>query len=210
MEIRQQYLQRYLHDIAIDQLMDDYEAKGYLVTRAEKVGEYQADLVARKGDEVVVVEVKAGKMTPKKREELTAIGDYVRTKENYKFLVVVAIPPKRKKITVPNIESLLLDYFKEHIPNDLQKLYAQINITSVTSVNLNEVTVNETGDIVVNGNALIEVELRYANSLIEPFDFDGIASVEVFPCSFDAVLTYTSDKQLAVEQMKSVSVDTSD
>ncbi|WP_338876517.1 hypothetical protein WBJ53_12795 [Spirosoma sp. SC4-14] len=50
MEIKQQYLQNYLHDIAIDQLMDDYRAKGYQVVREEKVGDYRADLVAKKSD----------------------------------------------------------------------------------------------------------------------------------------------------------------
>ncbi|MBO0952182.1 hypothetical protein [Fibrella forsythiae] len=44
-----------MHDIAVEQLMADYQAKGYQVAKEEKIGNYRADLVARKTDEVVVL-----------------------------------------------------------------------------------------------------------------------------------------------------------
>lgn len=38
------------------QLMADYLSKGYQVSLRDKIGNYHPDLVARKGDEVVVSE----------------------------------------------------------------------------------------------------------------------------------------------------------
>ena len=204
MEIRQQYLQRYLHDIAIDQLMADYQAKGYQVAKEEKVGNHQADLVAKKEGEVVVVEVKTGKMTPQKRKQVAEIGDYVRTQKNYKFLVVMATPPKPKKIDISNLDQLLLDYFIKNPPYEFRKIPAKIQIKAVTDVNLNEFTLTETGNISVTGNALIEADLQ-PNPPDDPTVF-----VEVFPCNFEVVLTYVSSKQLILSEMKGLAIDTSD
>ena len=52
MEIKKQYLQKYLHDIAVDQIAEEYQQKGYSITKEEQVGKkYRADLIARKNDE---------------------------------------------------------------------------------------------------------------------------------------------------------------
>lgn len=210
MEIKREYLQKYLHNIAIDQLMADYQSKGYQVSVQEKIGNYHPDLVARKGDEVVVVEIKAGKLTPDKRKQLSNIGDFVRTHQNYKFLVVLAIPPKPKKIDIPNLDQLLHSYLINNFPDDLNKLFADTQITSVTDVILDEVTLTVTGNIAVKGNAVIEVELRYADDLLEVSTDDSTVHVKVFPCSFDLLLTYTPDKQLIVSSAKELTIDTSD
>ena len=79
MDIRRQHLQPYLHGIAVNQLADDYKTKGYTVSREEAIGgRYRADLIARKNNEVIIVEVKTGRMTPEKRVQLVKLADYVR------------------------------------------------------------------------------------------------------------------------------------
>lgn len=179
MEIRPQYLQQYLHNIAIDQLSADYLAKGYKIAKDEKVGPFRADLVAKKGDEVVVVEVKAGKMTPQKRQQVAGIGEFVRTHKNYKFLVVVASPPKAKKIDIPNIGQLLLDYLSANHQIYLERqFHADVRIMSVNDIVLDEVTVSERGTIHVEGNGLLDIELRYGTFDELPTN-DSIAASDV-------------------------------
>lgn len=98
MEIKRKYLLNYLHQIAIDQLTDEYTSKNYIVSVNEKIGNYTTDLIARKGTEMIVIEVKTGKMSKEKREAMIGLGDSVRRLQNCKFLVVLAAPHKEKKL----------------------------------------------------------------------------------------------------------------
>ncbi|RYC69324.1 hypothetical protein [Spirosoma sordidisoli] len=210
MEIRPQYLQQYLHNIAVDQLSADYLAKGYEVAKEEKVGPFRADLVAKKGDEVIIVEVKAGKMTPQKRQQVAAIGDYVKEHKNYKFLVVVANPPKAKKIDIPNLDQLLVNYLRSNYQEDLgRQFHADVQITSVNNIVLDKVTVSERGNIHVEGNGILDIELRHGTFFELPTK-DSVAIGDVFPFSFTAILTYSEDKQLTVSSMLKLDFDTSE
>ncbi|AQG78868.1 hypothetical protein [Spirosoma montaniterrae] len=204
MEIRQQYLQRYLHDIAIDQLVADYQTKGYLVAKEEKIGNHKADLVARKGDEVIVVEVKTGRMTPKKREQIVALGDYVRSHDNYKFMVVVALPPKRKKIDVPNIDHLLFDYLvhRASMPDELNRLSSNTRITGVEEATIDELTVSEENSIMAKGSGVVEVELQHGSGN------DKTTITDAFPLTFDVVLKYNEHQELFLANAKSIEIDT--
>lgn len=203
MEIRQQYLERYLYDIAVDQLMADYQAKGYQVAKEEKVGGFQADLVATKGDEVVVVEVKTGTMTPQRRRQVAAIGDYVRTQKNYKFLVVLANTPKPKRIDIPNIEQLLSDYLIENFPQDLNRLSPHTRIIDVAEATVDEVTVTEDGGIVAKGNGTVEAELQYGSG------DDGASSYDSFPLTFEVTLKHNKKQELFIADAETIEVDTS-
>jgi len=96
MEISKKYFSKYLHDIAVEQIADDYTNKGYAVSREVALGEYHADLVAKKGNEQIVIEIKSGKMTADTKSKMTGLANYVRSIGGYKFMVVVASPPKEK------------------------------------------------------------------------------------------------------------------
>ena len=204
MEIRNQYLQKYLHNIAVDQLMADYQSKGYQVSVQEKLGSYRPDLVARKGDEVVVVEVKAGKLTPEKREQVAGIGDFVRTHKNYKFLVVLATPPKPKAIDIPNLDQLLLNHIIDNIPDDLNSLSSHTRITDVSDVTVNEVTVAEDGSIIAKGTGTVEVELQYGSA-----NDDGAVTEDAFPFDFEITLQYNQNQELILVDAETVEIDTS-
>lgn len=79
MEIKQQYLNKYLPSIAIDQIADEYREKGYQVSLEEEIGKkYRADLVARNDKDTIVIEVKSGQMSPERRKEIAELANYVR------------------------------------------------------------------------------------------------------------------------------------
>lgn len=204
MEIKREYLQKYLHNIAIDQLMADYQSKGYQTSKRDKIGNYYPDLVARKGDEVVVIEVKTGNLTPDKRKQVAAIGDYVRTHQNYKFLVVLATPPKPKAIDIPNLEHLLFTYLIDNFPDDLYRLSSYTRITDVPDVTVDEVTVAEDGGIVAKGTATVEVELQYGSA-----NDDGAVTEDVFPFDFEVTLKYNQNQELVLVDAEIIEVDTS-
>lgn len=212
MEIKRQYLEKYLHDIAIDQLAADYIANGYDVAKEKPVGKYRADLVAQKGSEVVVIEVKAGRMTSERRSQISAIADYVKDQPDYKFLVVLANPPIEKKIEIPNIKQILFDYFREHIPDKLNDLPAQTlqRITSVENAVVDEVTVDTQGDITAKGHALLNVTLRYSSAPHRHRKNRGAIIEETFPFDFKIVLTHSSGNELTLSEVIRLNVDVSD
>src|ERR1017187_9334974 len=104
MEIKREYLQKYMDYGAIDQLADEYTGMGYEVSRNEKIGKYPADLVARKDNETIIIEVKSGASSLQKKAAIGEISDFVKNRNNYKFLVVFAGTPKKKKLEVSNID----------------------------------------------------------------------------------------------------------
>lgn len=193
MNIRPQYQQRYLYNMAVDQLVADYQERGYQVDREKKIGDYLADLIATKGDEVIVVEVKAGSITPQKRKQLVQIGDYVRTRKNHKFLVVVAIPPKKKKIAIPELNQLLFQYVGQHIPENFNVLSPYPRITKVSETVVSELTINKDGSMVASGTGIITAEFLYGNSDKQSIDIE-----DVFPFDFDVVLQYNDNHELTL------------
>lgn len=206
MEIKQQYLNRYLHRIAVDQLVADYSSKGYKVSENERVGEHEADLVVRKADEIIVFEVKTGKMTQQKREQVAGIGDFVRNHKNYKFFIVLATPPKPKKIDIPNLEQLLLEYLiNENFPGDLDRLSTHTRIKNVSSVTVDEVTVTEDGSIIAKGNGTVEVELQYGSAN----DDDGDVTEDSFPVNFEVILKRNTNQELFIADTEFMEVDVS-
>lgn len=205
MEIRQQHVQPYLHDIALDQLMADYEAKGYQVSKQDTIGKYHPDLVARKGDEVVVVEVKAGKLTPDKRQQVIGIGDYVRAHKNHTFLVVLATPPKPKKINIPNLDQLLSDYLIVNRPDNLfSELPEYAQITEIGDVIVDEVAINDAGSVVAKGSGTVEIAVGHG-----PSDKDGMLASDVFPFSFDITLKYDEKDELRLVDVSVLDFDLS-
>ncbi|RZJ80541.1 MAG: hypothetical protein EOO20_25915 [Chryseobacterium sp.] len=103
MEIEKRFVQKYIHQMALDQLESDYRARGFHVSRNRRLGEYEVDLVAEQDNEVLVIEVKAGKLTQNRKKAIAFLGDYVKRHKNYKFLVVFANEPAEKQIIVEEI-----------------------------------------------------------------------------------------------------------
>ena len=204
MRIKQQYLQEYLHDIAINQLTAEYQSKGYSVAVGKEVGGTEADLVATREGEVVVVEVKVGKMTPEKRERVTKLADYVKDRKNHKFLVVFSTPPKPKSIDIPNLDTLLFRYFKHtEFPGDVHDLSGRQELESVEDAAVDELVVLEEGGFHIKGNGTIGVIFRNGPPEDESVSYDS------FPFTFEAILKQNKHNELVIDKMGQVNVDTS-
>lgn len=203
MQIRPQYLQKYIHDIALDQLYADYQAKGYDVSKDEKIGLYEADMVAKKGEEVIVFEVKAGKMSPEYRAKIVGLGDFVRAHKNHKFLVVVATPPKPKKIDIPSLDEILYNYLVNDFPDELDSLSTQTRIESVVDSTVDELAILEEGGFMAKGNGTVEVELQYGPTN------DASLSDDSFPFTFEIKLKQNEQNELILDEVVQLHVDTS-
>lgn len=208
MEIKKQYLQKYLHDIAIDQIAEEYKEKGYVVSKEEQLGKkYYADLIARKDNETIVVEVKSGKMSPERKQKISDLANYVRGQGNYKFLVVIATPPKEKKLEIIGIENLLTEYFSENLPSELDELSTHTTFDEVTDVDIDEILID--GDsILVTGDGVVSVELQLGSDGDQNAD-DGFTISDSFPFEFGVKLEYDIDHGLKIIDFDNLEVDTS-
>lgn len=207
MEIKKKYLQKYLHEIAIEQIAEEYSTKGYSISKEENVGKYRADIVARKNKETIVIEVKSGKMTPAKKEIITGIGNYVRSHENYQFLVVIATPPIEKKLEVANIEEILTNLMLDNLPDELDELSSHTRIDGVTDVEIDTIAV-EGSLIDVAGNGNVSVELQYGSDS-DQGKGDGVKVNENFLFDFKINLEYDDKSRLQIHDVGKLQVNTS-
>jgi Holliday junction resolvase-like predicted endonuclease len=206
MEISRKYFAKYLHDIAIEQIADSYLSQGYKVSKDEKIGSYEADLVARRGNEHIVVEVKTGAMSEEKKRRIAAIADYVRSVGGYKLLVAIATTLKQKKLAIDNIEQLLFSYLREHLPANVAALSTHTVPLGVSDVDIDEVTVN--GDsILVKGTGVVTLAMQNGSDA-EPREEETTIE-DNFSFDFDIELKSNHEKSLAIANVSALKVDTS-
>lgn len=208
MEINRAYFQKYIDKVAIEQIADEYRSKGYQISIEEKIGKHYADLVARKNEETIVIEVKSGKMSPEKRKAIVEIGNYVKSAGNYKFLVVMVTPPQKKKLEVYNIHQLLAQHITDTPPKELMTLSTQTRIDGVADVTVDELTVRADGTIFAKGNGVIAVQLQFGSALDRRIDM-GDTSEDNFPFDFEVELRQNDNKELSIAKVQKLSVDTS-
>lgn len=208
MEIKKHIIQKHIHDIAIDQLAEEYLEKGYKIFKEEKIGKYRADLIAKKGHEIIVFEVKAGKITPEGRETVRGISEYIKNMggNDYKFKLVVATPPREKKILIAEIDEILNRYLEGNPPEKLASLSTDTRVEEVGDVEVDELTIEDDASVHIKGNGIVVVTLQFASNSrdeIESFSHDYI------PFDFDLICHFGENHKLILDKVKSLDVDTS-
>jgi Holliday junction resolvase len=201
MKYKEQILRKYLHDIAIDQLADDYSSKGWNVTREEKIGKYQADLVVRKADKTIVFEVKAGKLTDEKKEQIEKLSDEIK-KLGHEFRLILANPPKEREIEIIGLDLLFFDQFINDTPDELLQLSSRTIVDEVSDIEVDELIINDGKDIYVKGKGIVSVSLEWG-----PSD-DNVEMDDSYPFTFEITLS-ASDKELKIVDILELSVDSS-
>lgn len=208
MEIKRKYfLGKYLHDSAIEQIAEDYIQKGYQISREEKLGKYRADLIARKGNESIVIEVKAGKLTPDRRKQIANLADYINSLGGYKFRIVIATPPKEKKLEIEELEVLLTHYILNDLPSELDELSSHTRLGEIYDIDIDEINISGE-NIFVKGDGVVSVELQFGSDSDQDKG-DGHKTYDNFPFDFEITLGYNSRKELEITEIDKFEVDTS-
>lgn len=207
MEIQKKYMSKYLHDIAIEQIAEEYTLKGYVVTKEEQLGKFRADLIARKGNEQIVIEVKAGKMSSTTKEKLAGLADYISNLGGYKFLVVVATPPKEKKLNIDSIEQLISDYMHSHLPSELDELSTHTRPDEIADIDIDEISISGES-IFVKGYGVVSINLQFGSDGDQDKG-DGLIGYDNFPFEFKMTLEYNDRKVLVIKEVDKLKVDTS-
>ncbi len=206
MKIDKRYLRKYYHYAVIDQLKEEYRQKGYMVTVDEKLpnSDYRADLVARKGDVVIVLEVKTGRVNSAVKQQIKEISDIVkRNHPNVKFRLVAVNYPDESAINIENIDVIITDYFISNgIPSELDELSSHTTIDEVTDVLINNI------DIVPGF-----INITCEGNMVALLDYDNNeedASFEMsFPFKMKASLRIEDDGYV-VDDIEALKIDTSE
>ncbi len=207
MELKEKYLSRYFHSIAMDQLYDEYSQKGYSVYKEKKIGKYEADLIAENNEEKIIIEIKVGKMTPEKKRRLADLANYVRSLEDYKFLVVIPTAPSRKKLEFDDLEQLLFQDMLSNIPDELDQLSTHTIPNEISNIDIDEITISD-DSIFIKGDGTVCVDLDYGSDN-DDLVADGYSTSDSFPFKFTAKLVYGErTKKFEVEDAD-IYVDTS-
>lgn len=196
MKIDEQILQRHIEAAAADQLARDLAKEGYAVTQHGDFGGLQADLIARKGDEVLVYEFKAPDVAKAGWARQMAQLKEQAASQGARFRLVFVRPPRESRVEIDAIESILEDAINRFSPPELGDLSAHSRVDEVSDVEIDALEVRN-GEISVQGTATVSV------SLIS----DGETwTSECFPFRFDVVLG--PDGKL--ERTNTIHVDVSD
>lgn len=202
MEIKRKYFEKYLHTIAIEQLRDEYLERNYSVFTDERIGEFKADLVVKKDKEIIIIEVKSGKLSPDKKQSISNIGNYIKGNKNYRLLIAVVTLPSYKNIEIVELQELIAVEIETDIPDNVNELSENTVIDEISDVEISELTI-DAELIHVKGDGVLGVTLNFGSRE------DGLELSDSFPFSFELNLEYDNNNRLQITEIVKMEVDTS-
>jgi hypothetical protein len=179
----------YVEQEKLDELEQQYRSRGYDVRRDYRSQSGRIyDMVALKGDERAVFEVKALPALAGKGEALRELRRHAYDDGFTDFRLVVVRPPRRIDVSVPGLEGELAEYMRQRLPDELERLAKRVRIDSVSDLEISEVEAS-TGGLDLAGDGVVEVTLGDGRSE------GGGESQDDFPFRFH--VRVTSDLRLA-------------
>jgi Holliday junction resolvase len=175
----------YLEAARVEELRRYLESEGYQVTQeVTTTAGPRFDLIARKGDQILAVEVKARSRLSDQAEVIQQLRERAR-REGYRFQLAVVNPPRERTIEIPGLESELETYLLNNVtvPPGLAHLSQNTSIEGVSSLDIASIEVLE-DEIQITGAGLIEVKLVWGGGEAN----DGMSWYEKFPFDFEATL----------------------
>lgn len=183
MKTRSDYLAHLQAAKAIETMLA-LQGQGYRVEESAMVGDYRADLVARKGDETILFEFKS-KGGPTRQGGGNQLLKYAK-KRGYDYRLVIVGPPERVEVEVEELESTLHEYLvNSEFPTELYDVASNAFIDGVVDLEIVSLHVNR-DEIRVKGHGTIEVTLEYGGGEAR----DGVTSSDDFPLNFDVTLDH--------------------
>jgi hypothetical protein len=161
MKIRKEILVKHLTNAAIDQISFDYQKNGYEMTKEVYFGDIRADLVARKGNELIVFEFKYADWTKDKVDTIKKLRNIVVREHGTGFKLVLVNPLEGISVKVDDLEQILFDLVIKN-PDLYDEIVTHKEVRYISDVNLNEVTIHKE-EIELLGSAVVNMILQYGS-----------------------------------------------
>jgi len=202
MKLPKDIIDRSLEWAAIEQTALEYTEQGYSVERQAKVGNFVADLLARKGDEMIVFEFKSGSWDKEKARQVTEYRNYVVHNFSAEFKLVLVSGPEEKQIYIEGIEDILHEWCFENM-SQVDQLATHVYLDEIADVEITSVDINK-DSIEVHGHGTAGYELQYGSDSDVRDDF-GFKESDYYPFTFHLEL----DHDLQLQKMHNLDIDTS-
>lgn len=202
MRIRDEISRKYWREAAIEELAETYAAQGYDIQRGAQIGNYPADLLIKKGEELVVFAVKSDDWSKEKIKEVQNVRHEVVHQLGGKFNLILASPPQEKVIEVTGIEDILLSALQND-PQELSELAMHTTIEGVSDAMITSVRI-EKNRIHAEGSGVVSVEIQWGSNGDNHSD-RRIAATDNFPFQFKLLF----DGNLNILATPAIEVDVS-
>jgi hypothetical protein len=189
MKVSKEYLRRYMPEMILDQISEDYDSRGYEVKRNALLDGLKVDLVAKKNGETILVEVKSDQR-PLSKDTISQLNSYAKAHAGHKVLIAVASPPERKSIEITNIEGLLSEFVQKNPPQELTQLSTHIFFEPVSDVEISDIKISSPEEISITGTATLNARLQFGSGS-DLDSGDGHESEDSFNISFNLLLGTT-------------------
>lgn len=198
MKIRDGIVRKYWREAAVEELALQYEGDGFSVAREVDFAGLRADLVAVRGDEKILIEVKTAPWTKDDAAQMKSLRNMAVHQLGAKFNLVMVAPPVERDIEIEDFEGILTDYLSNQPPNELTSIASRMIIEGVGDLDILGLYC-QPGRISVGGEGVVEVLLEYGSSR------DLVEYSDSFPLFFEIVL----NDELEISEVTHLSVDTS-
>lgn len=209
----------YLEAAKIEEVASQLRGDGYEVTISPTGPDGGYDIVARKGDKKVAVEVKVNSQLRDSASLIKTLRRRALELGYDEFRLVVVSPPREVKVSIEKLEEELFKYmvqnlssiFAGHSPEILEELGVadinEINLVGISEVGVDELDIKTDGvQVVGNGVAEIEVEEpSFWSAGFPPQPGSWTKWKTDVPFRFNVIL----DHDLTISRAQEIEVDTS-
>ncbi|MBE9515074.1 MAG: hypothetical protein IMY79_02930 [Chloroflexi bacterium] len=170
--------------------------------KPDQIGRYIPDIVAVKGDETIIVEVKSAISLRKQSDKVEFLAEYARIKPHVRFDLVVTNPRRKIEIEFDEVENILLEHFVETTISDIDEIATHTSVEDVADVDIYNVAIKE-NRIIVKGEGVISVRYQYGSDS-DVRDDVGLVGYTDFPFHFEIQI----DRETNTTEVSWVEVNT--
>jgi len=202
MEIKKELLHHYLEAAAVEQLVSEYQGRGYSAEKEFTIDGYVIDLIVRKGDETIVFEIKAGDWSEEKRIETRRIRNLTVHQLGAKFKIVLVNMSEQTEIEIDGLYDLFNELLDDKFIDDFSRLATHHWIDEISDICITSINVKPK-EMRISGYGVVTLGLQYGSD----GDYkrgDGIRSTEAYQFDFDVLL----DDNLELQEVYSLVLDT--
>jgi len=189
----------YLRAAKIEELAAELKAQGYQVVVDPNGADAEFDLVARKADRKLIIEVTHQGALSKTLEKVRRLRTQSRDQGDFDFRLVVVNPPREVGAEVEGIKDVLCNHLAKNLPSKLAELAARTVVENVALVEIDQLDVSRSG-IHVAGKGVVDV--RFDSNGVQG---DKVSGTDGLPFAFDVTL----DPNLQLRQVHRIDIDTS-
>jgi hypothetical protein len=156
---------KHLEQACLEDIEKKYSQQNYKVYREYNlIDNVRADIVAIRGNEIIIFEIKHGNMNVEQKERLYAIKEYVESKsKNVKLEMIFLNLPQSKSIEYDGLSQIIFnDLYNQAMPNELDVLSTHTHLEEITEIEIDSVEIKDES-IYIQGNGVIEVSLQFGS-----------------------------------------------